>query len=183
MWHYPAAVNLTKMAGWEEDGDCVRLRDDSDAKAIQSALLEKELQIMCDPTPKRPGFHVNVNNGASSSSKCCALTLKTANNISIAIHTGNGQHLKQLLSPLSYRLCENIQLAESVSIAVGVCEARQIGIARILVNEYGVDFNSLNNTDYPDYLMLFQGCNSTESCQSLIIELMQRIQDRCSQAI
>ena len=54
MWHYPAAVNLMKMAGWEEDGDCVRLKDNSDAKAL-SKLLEKELQIIQDePTPKRP---------------------------------------------------------------------------------------------------------------------------------
>ena len=74
---YPAAVNLMKMAGWEEDGDCVRLRDDSDAKAI-SALLEQELQIMRKPALKRPGFHENVNTGASSSSKCCTLTLETA---------------------------------------------------------------------------------------------------------
>ena len=66
-----------------------------------------------------------------------------------------------------------MQLADSVSIIAGVCVGRQIGIARILVNEYGVNFNSLNEEGYPDYLMLFQGCNSTESCQSLIIEFIK----------
>ena len=29
VWRYPAAVSLMEMAGWEEDGDCVRLRDES----------------------------------------------------------------------------------------------------------------------------------------------------------
>ena len=54
VWRYPAAVNMMKMAGWdEEDSDCVRLRDDSDAKAI-SELLGNELQIMREPTPKKP---------------------------------------------------------------------------------------------------------------------------------
>ena len=34
VWRFPAAVDVMKMAGWEEDGDCVRLRDESDAKAV-----------------------------------------------------------------------------------------------------------------------------------------------------
>ena len=39
VWRYPAAAaNLMKMAGWEEDGDCIRLRDESYAKAISELL-------------------------------------------------------------------------------------------------------------------------------------------------
>ena len=106
---YPAAVNLMKMAGWEEDGDCVRLRDDSDAKAIFE-LLEQELQIMRKPALKRPGhgFHENVNTGASSSSKCYTLTPKTTNNIAVAIQAGNGHYLKQLLSPYHTTCVKNM---------------------------------------------------------------------------
>ena len=52
MWRCPAAVNVMKMAGWEEDGDCVRLRDDSDATKAISELLEKELQKIREPTRK-----------------------------------------------------------------------------------------------------------------------------------
>ena len=171
VWRYPAAVNLMKMAGWEEDGDCVRLRDESYAKAI-SELLKQELQIIREPTPKRPSFHENMNTGASSSSKCCALTEDTASSIAVAIRTGNGHGLKKLLSPYHTACVKNMQVGEYMSIIAFVCLTRQIGIARILVNEYGVDFNSLGDTGC---FMLFKGCNSTESCQSLITEFIKEL--------
>ena len=126
VWRYPTAVNLMKVAGWEEDSDCVRLRDDSDAKAI-SKLLEQELQIMWDePKPKRPGhgFHENVNTGDSDSSKCCALTLEAANDIAIAIRTGDGQCLKELLSPYHTACVKNMQVAKPLSITACVCLTR-----------------------------------------------------------
>ena len=52
VWCYPAAVNVMKMAGWEEDGNYVRLTDGSDFKAM-SELLEQELQKLRIQTPKR----------------------------------------------------------------------------------------------------------------------------------
>ena len=52
VWCYSAAVNVMKMAGWEEDGNYVRLTDGSDFKAM-SELLEQELQKLRIPTPKR----------------------------------------------------------------------------------------------------------------------------------
>ena len=172
VWPYPAAVNLMKMAGWEVDGDCVRLRDNSDAKVI-SELLEKELQIMLEPTPIRPRFHENVNSGASSSSKCCTPTDKAIIDIVFAIQHGDGSALKKLLSPYHVACVKNRDFARLFSIIECVCLYRQIGIARILVNNYGVDFNSLDEEGEPDYFMLFQGCNSTESCQSLIIDFIK----------
>ena len=108
--------------------------DDLDAKAI-SALLEQELQKMREPAPpKRPGHGLhenieNVNTGASSSSKCCALTLEAANNVAVAIYTGNGQCLKQLLSPYHTACVKNMQIVKNVSITACVCLSRQIGIA------------------------------------------------------
>ena len=50
---------------------------------------------------------------------------------------------------------------------------RQLGMARILAIEYGVDFSSLNEKGKPDYFLLFDGCDSTEPCQSLIIQFMK----------
>ena len=117
-----------KVAGWEEDGDCVRLRDDSDAKAI-SELLEKELQIVWEPTPKRPRFHENVNTGASSSLKCCVLTEDAAYDVILAIGAGDGSSLKKLLSPYHAACVKNRDFARFFSIIKCVCLHRQIGIA------------------------------------------------------
>ena len=175
VWRYRAAVNVMEMAEWEEDGDYVRLRDESHAQAI-SKLLEQELQKIREPTPKRRRLHKNVNTGASSSSECCVLTQEKAGEIIIAIQNGHGKLLKELLSPYHATCVKNMQVAESVSIIACVYMTRQIGIARLLVNEYGVDFNVLHEGDgYPEYFMLFDGCDSTESCQSLIIEFIKEL--------
>ena len=164
LWSYPVAVSLMKMAGWEEDGDYVRLRDESHAQAI-SELLKQELQKIREPTPK----------GHSSSSKCCVLTQKKASEIIIAIQNGHGKHLKQLLSPYHATCVKNMQVAESLSIIACVYMTRQIGIARLLVNEYGVDVTILHKGDNPQYFRLFEGCDATESCQSLIIEFIKEL--------
>ena len=50
---------------------------------------------------------------------------------------------------------------------------RQIGIARILTTEYGIDFNGSNKLGRPDYFLLCDRCDSTESFQSLIIEFIK----------
>ena len=42
-----------------------------------------------------------------------------------------------------------------------------------LATEYGVDFNSLDKVGQPDYLLLFDRCDSIESCQSLIIQFIK----------
>ena len=147
MWRYPATVNLMKMAGWEEDGDCVGLRDDSDAEAI-SKFLEQELQIVQEPTSKRPG---NVNTSASSSSKCCALTNDTAGKIISAIETSYGPHLKEVLSPYHPTCVKHMQVSEFMSIIACVYLMRRIGIARILATEYEIDFNGSNELGLPDF--------------------------------
>ena len=178
VWRYPAAVDVMKMAGWEEDGDCVRLRDESDAKAI-SELLEQELQTTRESTPKRTRCHesinVNTNSSRTDSSKCCALTEVTRTNILGAILNGNGQRLKELLSTYHVTCVNNMKVAECTSLIGFVFLTRQIGIARILVTEYGVDFNSLNEKDVPDYDMLFDGCDTSETCQSLIIQFIKEL--------
>ena len=60
-----------------------------------------------------------------------------------------------------------------MSIVAYVCMMRQLWLARILASDYRVDFNSLNKVGQPDYLLLFDGCDSSESCQSLIIQFIK----------
>ena len=66
-----------------------------------------------------------------------------------------------------------MQVTAVHSIISLVFMVREIGIARILVNEYGVDVNSINRDGDSDFFMLFEGCDSTESCQSLIIQFIK----------
>ena len=95
-------MNVMKMSRWVEDGDYVRLRDESDAKAI-SELLEQQLQ-----TTREPMFHenenVNTNTNSTSSSKCFALTPHEIFSIIAAVQSGNGQLLRELLDPY-HRAC------------------------------------------------------------------------------
>ena len=75
---------------------------------------------MQEPTPKRPRFHKNVNTGASRSSKCCTLTEDTASAIILAIQAGDGQRLKELLSPYHTAYVKNMQISKC-SIIAWVC--------------------------------------------------------------
>ena len=43
----------------------------------------------------------------------------------------------------------------------------------ILVNEYGVDANISDEDGCPYFLNIFEGCDSIESCQSLVIQLIK----------
>ena len=54
-----------------------------------------------------------------------------------------------------------------------MCFSRQIGIARILANEYGADFSSSNEEKEPLWCAFFNGCDSTEVCQSAIIQFIK----------
>ena len=118
---------------------------------------------------------MNTNSSRTDSSKCCALTEVTRTNIVGAIRNGNGQRLKELLSTYHVTCVNNMKVAECTSLIGFVFFTRQIGIARILATEYGVDFNSLVGKDLPDYNKLFDGCDSSEACQSLIIQFIKEL--------
>ena len=169
MWRYPAAVNVMKMSGWEEDGDFVRLRNESDAKAI-SQLLEQELQKLREPTPTYQIEHANTDSSSAStnSSKCCVPLAEDIAQIVVAILNGDGQHLRELLSQYHVACVKNMP-----SVISCVCMSRQIGIARILATKYGVDFNSVGKEGSPYYELLFDGCDSSEKCQLLIIQFIK----------
>ena len=166
----PAAMDVMKMSGWVEDGDYMRLRDESDAKAI-SELLEQELQ-----TTREPMFHeienANTNTINVSSPKCCALTQDKTFSIIAAVRCGNGQLLRKLLDSY-HRACVKKMKFEGNSIMELACLFRQIGIARILANEYEADLNSLDEDQLPNFFLLFGSCDTTESCQSLSIQFIK----------
>ena len=89
--------------------------------------------------------------GASSLSKCCTLTEDAACDIILAIGAGNGKQLKELLSPYHATCVNHMEVSKLLSIIACVYLMRQIGIARILATEYGVDFNGLNEKGEPDF--------------------------------
>ena len=178
VWQYPAGEELMKMSGWVVEDDHVRLRDESHTKAVLK-LLELEFKksaVSADHTHKyslgkRCRLHgdENVNPATTSLSKCCELSDDTAWRIVVAIQNGEGLWLKELLSPYHVTCVKFMQVAGPLSILEFVCYSRQIGIARILASEYGVDFSSM----YEKFLIIFDGCDATESCQSLIIEFIK----------
>ena len=172
VWRYPAAVNLMKMAGWEEDGDCVRLRDESRAEAM-SKLLEEALlrDSTLHSSESTLANEYNSICDVRSSTECCTFTQNKINKIATAIFNGDGKTLKELLKPYHFACLKNVRFVDT-SITEFVCFSRQIGIARILASEYGADFSGSNEGEV-HMLIIFKACDSTESCQSLIIQFIK----------
>ena len=179
VWQYPAGEELMKMSGWVVEDDNVRLRDDSHVQIVSQLLKQdfKSASYSFDTIldkRHRTDDHQSTSTDIDYSSlpKCCALTKDIASNIILAIECGDGILLKKLLKPYHNCCVKSMQVAESLSITAFAFMVRQIGIARILVNEYGVDVN-ITNEDGSPCLRLFDGCDSTEPCQSLIIQFIK----------
>ena len=144
VWQYPAGEELMKMSGWVVEGDHVRLRDDSRIQIV-SQLLKQDLKDTQSASHSfdtisgkrhRIDDHQSASTDHSNLPKCCALTEDIAYKIMEAIACGDGIRLKKLLEPYHNSCVKSMQVGESVSITAFVFMARQIGIARILVNEY-----------------------------------------------
>ena len=129
---------------------------------------------------KRPRFPQDKGAGMSTDARCSSECYALSEDTPIlpiieAIFTGSGSRLKNFLK--QYDTCvKNIRISyqgKSTPVIGLVFWARQIGIARILVNEYGVDANITDEDGSPCFLKLFEGCNSTEPCQSLIIQFIK----------
>ena len=199
VWQYPAGEELMKMSGWVVEDDHVTLKDDSCVQ-ILSCLLKQKLKENniaksshtpqeCMPNSKssilakRPRIHdksahERMSTDAGCSTECYNLSEGTdlpIVPIIEAIFTGNGSQLKNFLK--QYDTCvKDIRLSfqgKSTPIIGLVYWARQIGIARILVSEYGADANICDDDGVPCFLKLFEGCDPTESCQSLIIQFIK----------
>ena len=178
VWQYPAGEELMKMSGWVVEGDHVRLRDDSRIQIV-SQLLKQDLKDTQSAShtilgkTHRIDDHPSKSTDYSNVPKCCTLTDDIIPRIILAIECGDGIRLKKLLEPYHNSCVKSMQVAESLSITAFVFLVRQIGIARILVNEYGLDVNITDKDGEPCFFKLFYGCDSTEPCQSLIIQFIK----------
>ena len=171
VWLYPAAVELMKKSGWVVESNCVKLRDDSCIQIV-AELLESVCKrnshkwLLC----KQPF------------SDCAARVITGLNDdqlgITQAIGSGDGKLLRKVLDKYDVSVIKEIKLGSNacVHIITAVLLFRQIGIARILAIEYGVDFNEVDGTGCPYYATLFEHAgDSSDSAQSLMIELIKEL--------
>ena len=173
VWQYPTGQQLMKMSGWVVEGDYVRQKDDSCVQ-IMAELLQHELNI----APK--GFsasmldtcHGDKSVESSNSSNRFSPPRDITFSILFAIVNGNGVDLKDVLKQYDTGSIKNMQIDRTPIISFAYL-SRQIGIARILINKYGIDTNISAEDGQPHFLVIFDGCNSTESCQSLIIQFIK----------
>ena len=110
----------------------------------------------------------------SCSSEVPILPEETQFAILDAVTYGDGARLKKLLSQYDTHHVKNIQVFQGPIIRVAYF-ARQIGITRLLVNKYGVDVNISKDDGYPWFFELFNGCDSTEACQHLMIQFVKEL--------
>ena len=178
VWQYPAGEELMKMSGWVVEDDHVRLEDGSCVQILLQLLDQKlkeesianSAQALSCITLSKPVVEFDKRPGDQSSDLssllACSLPPQDRGNIIKAAFYGNASKLQGLLSQYDTCQVNKLQIDGAPIIAYAFW-GRQIGIARILVNEYGVDVNTTS------ILKLFQGCDTSESCQSLIIQFIK----------
>ena len=133
----------------------------------ENQLLEQLRKLTASLTPQDLDA-----TGASSFSERPILP-EDEQQILVAILNGDGPKLKKLLSQYDTRRAKNIvQFCGGRFIEMAYW-TKQIGITRILVNEYGLDANLLQDDGDPWFFKLFLGCDSTETCQRLIIQFVK----------
>ena len=187
VWQYPAGQELMKVSGWIVKDDHVRLRDDSCVQIVSQLLgekLEEENPAMSTYTlnisksttilGKRPRAESTITAAdTGSSSEVPVLPEETQVAILDVVIRGDGVKLEKLLSQYNTSAhVKYIQIFQGPIISMAYF-ARQIGITRLLVNKYGVDVNISRNDGYPWFFKLFDGCDSTEACQHLIIQFVK----------
>ena len=168
VWRYPAAVELMKKSGWVVESGCVKLRDDSCirivAELLESVCKKNSHKWLLFKQPSSD-HAARVITGLNDDQLC----------ITQAIGSGDGKLLRKVLDKYDVSVIKEIRLASNVHIITAVLLFRQIGIARILATEYGVDFNKVNSTGRPYYYVLFDAVDSSNSAQSLMIELIKEL--------
>jgi len=176
VWQYPAGEELMKISGWVVEGDYVRLQDNICVQAIFQ-LLEQELK----GKTTKPTSHPSITSSASilaqskdilydgsACATCGCNSLETC--FLTSINNGNGIHFKEKLEQFDTNFVRNAMITLDGPLIDVAFRTRQIGIARILVNEYGVDINCTDEDGSPYFLSLFIGSDSNELDQSLIIQ-------------
>ena len=178
VWQYPAGEELMKMSGWVVEDDHVRLKDDSCVQILLQSLEQKlkeesiaqsahvlsciTLSKSVEELDKRP----RDQSSDLSSSLAYSIPSQDVGYILKAAFYGDGLKLQELLSQYDTCQVKKLQI-DGAPIITYAFWGKQIGIARILVNKYGVDVNTTS------IFALFQGCNTSESCQSLIIQFIK----------
>ena len=176
VWQYPAGEELMKMSGWVVEDDHVRLEDGSCVQILLQSLEQKLKEesiaqsghALSYITPSKPVAELDKRPGDQSCdlSSSLAIPSQVAVYILKAVFYGNGAELRLLLS--QYDTCHVKKLQICGDFIIGLAFwSKQIGIARILVNKYGVDVNTSS------IIALFKGCDTSESCQSLIIQFIK----------
>ena len=163
VWRYPACEELMKMSGWVVEDDHVRLRDDSHIHIVSQLLGRKETNVQHTSqfSAKKPDTEMFVPPEDE--------TVVIVN----AIRYGMGNKVKQVLSQYNTSDVRCMWLLGESPLIFSAFRARQIGVARILIEEYGIDANASDGKGSPCFLELFSGCDSSDACQSLIIEFIK----------
>ena len=182
VWRYPACEKFMKMSGWVVEDDHVRLRDETCVYTVFQLLesfFRPEESTLAAKSASVFGKQTRSNDNSSFVSitdSCSDLGKQYSGSLSqmvdaylvVAIQTGSGSDLKRLLNEHKSLVTE--KRAEILRLAF-LC--RQIGILRILVHDYKMDANGLDKNGNKAFLNLFCGCDSSDACQSLIIEFIK----------
>lgn len=192
VWKHPACKEFMKMSGWVVKNDCIRLKDDSYAHIV-SQLLESNTNAEKFPFTKQVTHHspaalarqfsseVEISSSDCSSddelastSTMFTLSKKLSNKICLAIFSGFGYQFKRILEPHSATDVKNMYVYGGRIPLISVAYiTRQIGIARILVNEYSVNPNALDADGDPCFIGLFRMSDPSAVCQNLIIDFVK----------
>ena len=139
VWQYPAGQELMKICGWVEEGDCVRLSDDS-CVHILFYLLKFLLSFSSTDTVPIPGdkFHI----------------------LTEAFKSGDITCIKELFRAF-YISPNGIIYSESglaVNILYNITVAQQFDVFKLLVEEYSVDpYLKVADEDDPSCLNAYIG--------------------------
>jgi len=141
VWRYPACEELMKMSGWVVENDHVRLRDDSHVHALSQFLESYHGTLQLLPTETiSDAMHGDMLD---------------------AIYQGDGPRLRRLLQQCKTPAC-NIYFHESESLLSCALSYKQMGIARILINEFSIDVNGINEYGTPCVFSLFKAFTESE---------------------
>ena len=182
---HPACQELMKISGWVVKNDHVRLKDDSHVHIV-SQLLERRasekfpLAQATHQVSLARHFSNEVETDSSddddvdaSTSTMYVLSKQVSNKACLAIFSGLGFRLVDILNQYDASVVKNMYLHGRVPLISVAYITRQIGIARILVREYSVDPNTLDADGDPCFIGLFRMCDPSDVCQNLIIDFVK----------
>ena len=175
VWRYPACEKLMKMSGWVVEDDHVRLRDYSHVHIV-SQLLEsfcRQRQPLFSTSPST--FDTQSHKITDSSNEVFVPPAKVCEEIVLTMTQGYGNKLRNILNQYDISAVKRMHLFGESSIIMSAYLARQIGMVRILAEEYGIDVNTLDTVGCPCFYAIFTGCNSSDTCQSQIIDFIKEL--------